>query len=166
MKQRFQRAFDDIIKISQYASQTVVASLKEKVCSKMMRHNAPSEFCQEVDSIFDNSKNYHEKFQSAYLQNKYISLVGPPHRQDTPYLSSLATLPATSAFCNCTPYNSYNKFKRFDVEFELVVSGDDGIIKGGRGLLSSFSMSGIESEAAPGCRRYLSESGLICDTAS
>ena len=72
-----QRAFDDIIKISQYASQTVVPSLKEKVCSKMMRHNAPSELCQEVDSIFDNSKNYHEKFQSAYLQNKYISVNFP-----------------------------------------------------------------------------------------
>ena len=77
--------------------------------------------------------------------------------------------PAASAFCNCTPYISYNKFKKLDVEFELVESGGDGIIKGGGGFLSSlmsFSMLGSGSEAAPGCRRYSSESGLICDTAS
>jgi len=68
-----QTSFNDVIKISQYALQTVVESMRHKVCNKLVHHNAPSQLCQEIDSIFDSCTSYQENLQSAYLQNKYIS---------------------------------------------------------------------------------------------
>ena len=75
---------------------------------------------------------------------------------------------AASEFCNWKPYISYSKFKKLEVEFEFVVSGGDGSIKGGGFSSSLISPSTLanEEEAEPGCRRYSSEEGFISATAA
>ena len=52
-----QKAFDEVIKVNQYALQKMIGSLKNKVCSVMTDQSASPELYQEIYCLFDNSIN-------------------------------------------------------------------------------------------------------------
>jgi len=89
-----QKAFDEVIKVNQYALQTIIGSLKNKVYSAMKHQSTSPELYHEIYSLFDNSINCHDNFQSAFLQNKFVSA-------DFPYVVRLCVCIGLIP-CNCT----------------------------------------------------------------